>query len=42
MIAVATWRRIFRVFQKPPKQVLIPLDPAPETDPVEMSIPGGR
>lgn len=42
MIAVATWRRIFRVFQKPPKQVSIPLDSAQEMGPVELCSSGER
>jgi hypothetical protein len=42
MIAVATWRRIFRVFQKPPKQVSIPLDSTQEMAPVELCGSGER
>jgi hypothetical protein len=39
MIMVATWRRIFRIFQKPPKQITVPLESSEEIPPVEVPVP---
>ena len=42
MIAVATWKRILRAFQKPAREIVLPAEQSQEMSPVEMSIPGGR
>jgi|HubBroStandDraft_6_1064221.scaffolds.fasta_scaffold281854_2 glycosyltransferase involved in cell wall biosynthesis len=42
MIAVATWKRILRTFQKPATEIVLPEERSQETSSVEMSIPGGR
>jgi glycosyltransferase involved in cell wall biosynthesis len=42
MIAVATWKRILRMFQQPATEIVLPDAQSPEIFPLEMSIPGGR